>query len=61
MSEEPENKPRNIQDEIAELVRKELIHVSELQDVEERLKAISERASRITPAAEGEEPPGGTK
>lgn len=43
---------QEIQREIGELVKRELFEVNELRDLEERLKAIAKRASRVTPLAE---------
>jgi hypothetical protein len=56
MSDEQKTQSKKIQDELAELVRKELIHVSELQHVEERLKVISEKASKVTATPRDEAP-----
>jgi hypothetical protein len=36
-----------IQEEIAELARRALVQAGDIQDAEEKLKKISERASRI--------------
>ncbi|HEY3898314.1 MAG TPA: hypothetical protein VGM54_06860 [Chthoniobacter sp.] len=57
MPDPPKKPPTNIQNEIAELVRKELLHIGELQDVEERLKVISEKASKFTPPPGEQAPP----
>jgi hypothetical protein len=58
MADQPETSSRNnIQSEIAELVRSELIRAGALQDLEEKLKAVVERASKITlPSPDRERP-----
>ena len=39
----------NIEEEIGELVRRALIQTGDLQDVEEKLKDIVQKSSKITP------------
>lgn len=50
--EEPTGENENIQDQIGELVRRALIQVGDIQDVEEKLKDIVEKSSRATPPPE---------
>jgi hypothetical protein len=50
--EEPTEEIENIQDQIGELVRRALIQVGDLQDVEEKLRDIVEKSSRATPPPE---------
>ncbi len=54
MSEDSENPLKTIQAELADLVRRELLQIGELRDVEERLKIVVERASKITPTPEAD-------
>ncbi|EDY18408.1 hypothetical protein CfE428DRAFT_4192 [Chthoniobacter flavus Ellin428] len=49
MPETPKEEIKNIQEEIGALVKRTLIQTGDIQDVEEKLKGIVERSSRITP------------
>jgi len=48
----PEKDIQDIQQEVAELVKRALIQAGDLQDVEEKLKDIVDRTSKITPPPE---------
>ncbi|HEY3902094.1 MAG TPA: hypothetical protein VGM54_26010 [Chthoniobacter sp.] len=52
MPEPSKEEIKNIQEESGELVKRALIQVGDLQDVEEKLKGIVERSSKITPPPE---------
>jgi len=56
-SESPKKEIKQIQKEVGELVRRALIQVGDLQDVEERLKALAEKSSKMTPQPEAHEKP----
>ena len=43
---------QEIKEEVGELVRRALIQVGDMQSVEEKLKALSEKASKLTPPPE---------
>jgi len=48
----PTNEIESIQDQIGDLVRRALIQVGDLQDVEEKLKGIVKKSSKATPPPE---------
>jgi len=49
MAEVPEEEIKHVQVEIGELVKRALVQAGDLQDVEEKLKQIVERSSKMTP------------
>lgn len=53
MTELPEENIPDVQKEIGELVRRALLQAGDLQDVEEKLKEIVRRTSKITPLPDG--------
>ena len=53
MTEEPIRKGiREIQEEVGELARRALIQAGDLREVEDKLRAITEKASEATPHLE---------
>jgi hypothetical protein len=55
MPDAPEGEPQDFQDQIADLVRRALLQAGDIQDVEQKLKEISQRASKITPPPKKDE------
>ena len=55
---DPEELPKeqidSVREEIADLVRRALIQTADLQNIEEKLKDISERSSKMTPPPKGD-------
>ena len=49
MPEEPKKELEEIQTELGELVKRALVQAADLQTVEEKLKELSDRSSKMTP------------
>ena len=55
-SEAPET-AENLRAELAELVHLSLLQISEMTDMQDRLKLVSERLSKVTPTVQGDANP----